>query len=95
VTGTLLKKQLPAYIILMEGVAMDKEEILKMCESILRDIHECDKVYLHVDRIKSIINRRVQPCEFCLLTENNMKKPFALKFAVYCDYCGRKLEVPE
>ena len=44
---------------------MDKEEILKMCESILRDIHECDKVYLHVDRIKSIINKRVEPCENC------------------------------
>ena len=74
---------------------MDKEEILKMCESILRDIHECDKVYLHVDRIKSIINKRVEPCPYCLDTEKLMKEPFTIKYAVYCDYCGRKLEVSD
>lgn len=61
---------------------MDKEEILKMCESILRDIHECDKVFLHVDRIKSIINKRVEPCLWCSTST---------KLDNYCSACGRKI----
>ena len=42
-----------------EFLVRNQSEILKTCDSIERDIHESDKVYIHLSRIRGLIGKKV------------------------------------
>ena len=58
--------------------------ILDNCNDILRDIGEPDKVFVHVQDIKGILERPQEDCEICGLARMRGYK--------YCEECGKKLE---